>query len=73
MQHLVTSEAELEALYGRPAGPAVIKEIGHISEHYRRFIEVSPFVVLATSGPRGSTARRVAIRRASCGWSTRAP
>ncbi len=48
MQHLVTSEAELEALYGKPSGPAVIKEIGHISEHYRRFIEVSPFVVLAT-------------------------
>jgi len=53
VQHLVTSEAELEALYGKPAGPAVIKEIPYISEHYRRFIEVSPFVVLATSGPEG--------------------
>ena len=53
MQHLVTSEAELEALYGKPAGPAVIKEIPYISEHYRRFIEVSPFVVLATAGPEG--------------------
>jgi hypothetical protein len=49
----VTSEAELEAIYGQPAGPAVIKEIDHISEHYRRFIEASPFVVLATSGPEG--------------------
>src|ERR1700759_3058459 len=49
----VTSEAELEAIYGQPAGPAVIKEIDHISEHYRRFIEASPFVVLATSGPKG--------------------
>ena len=53
MQHLVTSEAELEALYGKPSGPAVIKEIPYISEHYRRFIEVSPFVVLATAGPEG--------------------
>jgi len=53
VQNLVTSEAELDALYGKPAGAAVIKEIGHISEHYRRFIEVSPFVVLATSGPEG--------------------
>jgi uncharacterized protein len=53
VQHLVTSEAELEALYGKPMGAAVIKEIDHISEHYRRFIEVSPFVVLATSGPEG--------------------
>ena len=51
MPEFVTSEAELEAIYGQPAGPAVIKEIDHISEHYRRFIEASPFVVLATSGP----------------------
>src|SRR5207247_8681975 len=34
-------------------GPSVIKEIDHSSEHYRRFIEISPFVVLATSGPEG--------------------
>ena len=53
MPDLVTSEAELEAIYGQPAGPAVIKEIDHISEHYRRFIETSPFVVLATAGPEG--------------------
>jgi uncharacterized protein len=50
---IVTSETELEAIYGQPAGPAVIKEIDHISDHYRRFIELSPFVVLATSGPEG--------------------
>jgi PPOX class probable FMN-dependent enzyme len=53
VQNLVTSEAELDALYGKPMGAAVIKEIGHISEHYRRFIEASPFVVLATAGPEG--------------------
>lgn len=53
MTHIVTSEAELEALYGLPSGAAVIKEIGHISDHYRAFIEASPFVVLATSGPEG--------------------
>ena len=53
MSHIVTSEAELEALYGLPAGAAVIKEIGHISDHYRAFVEASPFVVVATSGPDG--------------------
>ncbi|MFO1162530.1 MAG: pyridoxamine 5'-phosphate oxidase family protein [Reyranellaceae bacterium] len=53
MPNLVTSEAELEAIYGVPAGAAVIKEIDHISDHYRSFIEASPFVVLATSGPEG--------------------
>ena len=53
VSNLVTSEAQLEEIYGQPAGPAVIKEIDHISEHYRSFIEASPFVVLATSGPEG--------------------
>jgi PPOX class probable FMN-dependent enzyme len=53
MADFVTSEAELEAIYGLPAGPAVIKEIDHISGHYRRFIELSPLVVLATAGPEG--------------------
>jgi len=51
--NLVTSEAQLEEIYGKPAGAAVIKEIDHISDHYRSFIEASPFVVLATSGPGG--------------------
>ena len=53
MPHIVTSEAELDALYGQPSGAAVIKEIDHISEHYRAFIDASPFVVVATSGPDG--------------------
>lgn len=53
MVHLVTTDAELDALYGRPTGAAVVKEIDYISEHYRRFIELAPFVVVATSGPEG--------------------
>ncbi len=53
MSHLITTEAELEVIYGQPAGAAVIKELGHISGHYRHFIEASPFVVVATSGPEG--------------------
>jgi uncharacterized protein len=52
-EHVVTSVAELEAIYGAPQGAAVFKEIDHISAHYRRFIEVSPFVIVATSGPEG--------------------
>ena len=51
--HSITSLAELDALYGEPVPAAKIKEIDHISEHYRRFIEASPFVLLATSGPEG--------------------
>ena len=53
MTHDVTTQAQLEALYGLPSGAAVIKEIDHVSDHYRAFIEASPFVVLATAGPEG--------------------
>ena len=53
--HSIATIEQLEAIYGHPApdGPAMIKELDHISEHYRRFIEVSPFVILATAGPEG--------------------
>lgn len=43
----------LEAHYGLPVQRALDKELGHISDLYRQFIERSPFVVLATSGPEG--------------------
>lgn len=52
-EHRITTVEQLEALYGEPLQRALIKEIGHISEHYRAFIEASPFVILATSGPDG--------------------
>ena len=52
--HTISSVAELEALYGPPLGQSLVKEIDHISDHYRAFIEKSPFVVLASSGPEGS-------------------
>ncbi|MEM7226806.1 MAG: pyridoxamine 5'-phosphate oxidase family protein [Pseudomonadota bacterium] len=49
----ITSLEELEALYGTPVKSSLVKEIEHISEHYRAFIEKAPFVVVATSGPEG--------------------
>lgn len=53
-EHLVTTMSELEALYPEaPYPPAVVKEIDHISPQYRKLIESSPFMVLATSGPEG--------------------
>ena len=52
-EHAVTSVEQLENLYGTPKGGAVVKEIDHISDHYRAFIEKSPFVVVSTSGPEG--------------------
>jgi uncharacterized protein len=51
--HRVTTLAALEALYDKPYGPAIIKEIDRINPHYRKFIEAAPFFALATSGPDG--------------------
>ena len=44
---------ELEAIYGKPKGGSVFKEITFLNPHYRAFVEASPFVVIATSGPQG--------------------
>ena len=51
--HVVTSIDELEAIYGQPFGPSVVKEIDHVNTDYRAFIEAAPFCVMATSGPGG--------------------
>jgi PPOX class probable FMN-dependent enzyme len=51
--HLITDVTALEGLYGKPAGAAVFKEVDHLHPHYQRMIALSPFVVLATSGPGG--------------------
>jgi PPOX class probable FMN-dependent enzyme len=52
-EHLVTTLEQLEALYGKPSGPAVVKEIDHINDGYRQLIEAAPFVAIATCGPEG--------------------
>ncbi len=52
MTHITSLEA-LDQLYGEPVQAAVVKEIDRISDHYRPFIEKSPFVVVATVGPEG--------------------
>ncbi len=49
----ITSEAELEALYDAPVPTSILKEVDHITDDYRKFIEASPFAILATSGPEG--------------------
>jgi PPOX class probable FMN-dependent enzyme len=44
---------ELEALYGTPGETSLVKELDRIIPEYAAFIEASPFVALATSGPEG--------------------
>lgn len=51
--HRLTTEAEIEALYGAPVPRSITKEIDHLNAPYRRFIELSPFCVIASSGPGG--------------------
>ena len=41
--HRVTTLEALEALYDKPYGPAIVKEIDRINPHYRKFIEAAPF------------------------------
>jgi len=53
MTDTITTMEELDAIYGTPMPAARIKEIDYISDHYRAFIEASPFMVLATAGPEG--------------------
>jgi len=53
MSNEIATEAELDALFGQSPPAALLKELDHISDHYRTFIEASPFVILATSGPEG--------------------
>jgi uncharacterized protein len=50
---MITTVAELESLYGFPGETSTVKEVDRMTPHYRTFIERSPFVTLATSGPEG--------------------
>ena len=52
--HRISSLEALSEIYGEPLGRAVTKEIGYISDHYRAFIDQSPFMILSTVGPEGT-------------------
>lgn len=50
-----TSE-QLRTLYSTPSERAQRKQLGTLDDHCRRFVALSPFVVLASSGPDGADA-----------------
>ncbi len=50
---MVRTLAELEALYEAPVPTSVLKEIDHLTELHRAYIDAAPFVVVATSGTGG--------------------
>jgi uncharacterized protein len=45
--------ADLEALYDVPVPTSITKEVDHLTDLHCAYIEASPFVVVATSGPGG--------------------
>ena len=49
----VTSEGDLRALHAPPSERALRKQLDHLDPHCRRFIGLSPFVVMATAGADG--------------------
>lgn len=49
----IRTPEELDALYGPPSQKALDKEIDYLSDHYRRFVEKSPFAIIATIGANG--------------------
>jgi uncharacterized protein len=51
--HLVRDIDHLCSLYPNPTEASLLKEISHVSAHYRAFIAAAPLVLLATSGPQG--------------------
>jgi PPOX class probable FMN-dependent enzyme len=53
MSTIICTVAELEALYGIPSEASTVKEVDWLTPHYRAYIEASPFMALATSGPEG--------------------
>jgi len=50
---VITSLAELDALYDPPVPSSITKEIDHLTELHCAYVEASPFVLLATAGPGG--------------------
>jgi uncharacterized protein len=51
--NLITTMDQLLGLYEAPSDVSSAKEIDHVSDHYRAFIEAAPFFALATGGPDG--------------------
>ena len=52
-KNTISTIEELEAIYGEPLPQSLVKEIDYISDHYRSFIEKSPFMVLASADEEG--------------------
>lgn len=50
---MIETIEQLEALYGTPKAPSLVKVTDHITAEYGAYIKAAPFVTLATVGPEG--------------------
>lgn len=50
---VIRSLDELHALYDEPVPTSIVKEVDHVLEEHRAYIDASPFVIIATSGAGG--------------------
>ena len=50
---MIDSIAALRGLYGEPKGRSVMKQIDHLDVHCRKFIAMSPFLVIASGDSKG--------------------
>ncbi len=53
MPHRIKSLTDLEALYSSPLATTLKKETPFINDQYKRLIEASPFLAIASVGPEG--------------------
>ena len=51
--HVISTVADLEALFGPVGEASTRKEVPTLHPHYQAMIQASPFVALATAGPDG--------------------
>lgn len=51
--HTIRNIDQLLALFGEPGEASLKKEVPFVHPEYRRWIEASPFAMLATGGPQG--------------------
>ena len=56
MSHTLKTVADLEAVYGAPNPRSLLKEIDHLNEDYRAFVQASPFIMLSSVGAEGTDA-----------------
>jgi len=51
---MISTLAQLRALYAAPGERALRKQLGRLDVHARRFIELAPFCVIASAGANGA-------------------